>query len=304
MATLVIVGDISPLEIESKIKERFKSLPGRPVNDFRNYPLEYTRGIHLASIRDSLQPRTKVELMIPHPCTVERTMEDAIAKEKGRLLVSAISSRFRARKLKTDVTDQWYLSDKNHFVLTVEGENRKEILTSISTTVSLLNDLIRNGWQEDELQDIKNNFCRRMKLSTDAPSRPSSMWCDDFADYVISGDRYLTDPSQQQQLKEAMSRVSGQSLQTLLKEWMSYREETLLVVCSTHPGLGAPLSETEIASAWAQGEQVECTPFLYFRPENKKRSTLRLLHVWQPVFLSILHPYYDKQNIRKTGFVK
>ena len=44
--------------------------------------------------------------MIPHPCTVERTMEDAIAKEKGRLLVSAISSRFRARKLKTDVTDQ------------------------------------------------------------------------------------------------------------------------------------------------------------------------------------------------------
>lgn len=47
-----------------------------------------------------------------------------------------------------------------------------------------------------------------MKLSTDAPSRPSSMWCDDFADYVISGDRYLTDPSQQQQLKEAMSRVS------------------------------------------------------------------------------------------------
>ena len=42
LATLVIVGDISPLEIESKIKERFKSLPGRPVNDFRNYPLEYT----------------------------------------------------------------------------------------------------------------------------------------------------------------------------------------------------------------------------------------------------------------------
>ena len=149
LATLVIVGDISPLEIESKIKERLKSLPGRPVNDFRTYPLEYTRGIHLASIRDSLQTRTKVELMIPHPCTVERTMEDAITKEKGRLLVSAISSRFRARKLKTDVTDQWYLSDKNHFVLTVEGENRKEILTSISATVSLLNDLIRNGWQED-----------------------------------------------------------------------------------------------------------------------------------------------------------
>ena len=66
LATLVIVGDISPLEIESKIKERFKSLPGRPVNDFRNYPLEYTRGIHLASIRDSLQDRKSTRLNSSH----------------------------------------------------------------------------------------------------------------------------------------------------------------------------------------------------------------------------------------------
>jgi len=145
-----------------------------------------------------------------------------------------------------------------------------------------VNDLIRNGWQEDELQDIKNNFCRRMKLSTDAPSRPSSMWCDDFADYVISGDRYLTDPSQQQQLKEAMSRVSGQSLQTLLKEWMSYREETLLVACSTHPGLGAG------CQTW---RSLNVDLFLFFRTEIKKGSAFDLLD-------------YDKQNIRKTGFVK
>lgn len=83
--------------------------------------------------------------MIPHPCVVERTLGDAVRKNMGRLLVRAISSRFNGRKLKTNVSDQWYLSDKNHLVLTVEGKNREELLTALSAAVAELNHLIRNG---------------------------------------------------------------------------------------------------------------------------------------------------------------
>ena len=115
------------------------------MNGFRTYPLEYTKGIHLSEIRDSLQTKTKVELMIPHPCVVERTMEDAVMKQMGRLLVRAVSSRFQGRKLKTSVSDQWYLSDKNHLVLTVEGQNRSELLAAISATVAELNELFLSG---------------------------------------------------------------------------------------------------------------------------------------------------------------
>lgn len=272
LATLVVVGDISPREIEPEIKARFSSLPERPVKDFRNYPLAYTKGIHSACVQDPLQTRTKVELMIPHPCIVERTMEDAVAKEKGRLLVSALSSRFRARGLKTGVADQWYLSDKNHFVLTVEGQDKKEILASVSTTVAQLSDLIRNGWQEEELQDIKDHFCRRLGTGTRGLSRSSSLWCDDFVDYVLSGDRYLTDPSQQRQLKDSIACISGQSLQALLKEWLSYHKEALLVACSSHPELGTAFSEAEIAAAWAQGEQSECARYVYARPEKQEET--------------------------------
>lgn len=108
LATLIVVGDISPQDIEIKIKEGFSSLQKRPVNGFRTYPLDIHKGIHLSEIRDSLQTKTKVELMIPHPCVVERTMEDAVMKQMGRLLVRAVSSRFQGRKLKTSVSDQWY----------------------------------------------------------------------------------------------------------------------------------------------------------------------------------------------------
>ena len=274
LATLVIVGDVSPKEMEAKIKKRFSSLKKRPANEFRTYPLEYTPNIHLSEIRDSLQTRTKIELMIPHPCVIERSLEDVVLKEKGKLLIKAIFSRFRGRGLRTDISDQWYLSDKNHLVLTVEGKSRSELLDAVSATVAELNELIRNGWGEEELSDIKDDFCRLMKSGGSNSSRPSSAWCDDFVDYVLSGDRYLTDSLQQEQVKIALTKVENDSLKALLKEWLSYYKEALLVACNSHPGLGAALTTEEIAAAWNQGEQAESTPYTYTRSEKEEEKEI------------------------------
>ena len=304
LATLIIVGDVAPQEIEARIKEYFSSLPKRSSDDFRTYPLEYEKGIHLSEIRDSLQTKTKVELMIPHPCVVERTLGDAVRKNMGRLLVRAISSRFNGRKLKTNVSDQWYLSDKNHLVLTVEGKNREELLTALSAAVAELNHLIRNGWEEEELRDIKDDFCRQMASGTNNISRSSSAWCDDFVDYVISGDRYLTDSIQQTQLKIAMGELQGNALQALLKEWYSFYKEALLVACSSHSGLGAPLTKEEIAGAWSHGEQTTCSPYTYVSPEKEEETEIAT-----PPCLAVCPPFdatsitriaeYPKMNVRE-----
>lgn len=113
-----------------------------------------------------------------------------------------------------------------------------------------------------------------MQSGTGNLSRSSSAWCDDFVDYVISGDRYLTDTTRQEQLKTDIRKVEGSSLQALLKEWLSYYKETLLVGCSSHTGLGAPLTKEEIADAWAQGEQTECTAYSYVRPDRKEETEI------------------------------
>ena len=105
LATLVVVGDIFPNEIEAKIKAGFSSLKKRVAKDFRIYPLEYAKGIQISEVRDSLRNHTKVELMIPHPCVVERTINDAVKKETGRLLLWAITQRFRGRHIKADLSD-------------------------------------------------------------------------------------------------------------------------------------------------------------------------------------------------------
>lgn len=286
LATLVVVGDISPNEIEAKIKAGFSSLKKRVAKDFRIYPLEYAKGIQISEVRDSLRNHTKVELMIPHPCVVERTINDAVKKETGRLLLRAITQRFRGRHIKADLSDSWYLSDKNHLVLAVEGNDRSEILSTITTAVAELNCLIREGWDKEELADVRTQFCNQLAEGNPDDARSSIYFCDDFTDYVISGDRYMTAPAERKQLKEAMLHVQNNDLQLLLKEWLTYQKQAMLVACNSHPGLGMPLTKQEIAEAWAEGERAECTPYTYVPQEEKEE-----VPVETPACLAIRPPF-------------
>lgn len=286
LATLVVVGDISPHEIEAKIKAGFSSLRKRVAKDFRIYPLAYAEGIQISEIRDSLRSHTKVELMIPHPCVVERTMSDAVKKETGRLLLRAITQRFQGRGIKADLSDSWYLSDKNHLVLAVEGDDRSEILSGITTAVAELNCLIREGWDKEELADVRTKFCNRLTEGSLDDARSSAYFCDNFTDYVISGDRYMTAPAERRQLREAMWRVQDKDLRLLLKEWLTCRKQSMLVACNSHPGLGMPLTEQEIAEAWAEGDRAECTPYTYARREREEEVPIET-----PACLAVRPPF-------------
>lgn len=293
LATLVVVGDISPEEVEAKIKAGFSSLEGKLPEDFRVYPLDYVKGIQLSEVRDSLRNRTKVELMIPHPCVVERTMDDAVKKETGRLLVRAIERRFYGRRIKADVSDSWYLSDKNHLTLTVEGKDKNELFAAVTAAVAELNCLVREGWGKEELADVRLSFCNRLPEGDNLEGRSSSSFCDDFTDYVLSGDCYMTDSEERKRLKEAMRHVQSGDLQMLLKEWLSYQKEVMLVACSSHPDLGAPMTKQEIAEAWVKGEQAECTPYTYVREEEEEESPVET-----PACLAVRPPFDSAGIVR------
>ena len=86
LATLIIVGDVAPQEIEARIK-RILFLHCPNVRQMISGLIRWNmrKGIHLSEIRDSLQTKTKVELMIPHPCVVERTLGDAVRKKYGKI---------------------------------------------------------------------------------------------------------------------------------------------------------------------------------------------------------------------------
>ena len=269
------MGDMDPREVEKKVKEVFSSLKHSPSPiKLSPYPLEYSSGVKLSEVRDSVRTSSRMECIIPHPCVVERTLGDAVLRQKGRLLVRAINTRLQARNLSCDVSDHWYLSDKNHFVLAVEGGDKQELLSRMTRIVTELNCLERDGWDPNEWQDIRSDFCRRYEKSGTSPSfRTSSAWCDDFVDYVISGDRYLTDDVQRGQVKKALEEVSVEEMQRLLEEWLSYRKETLLVACVGHAGFGKSLTTEEVEDVWERGLSAPCESYDYATPRQQEETT-------------------------------
>ena len=97
--------------------------------------------------------------------------------------------------------------------MAVEGNDRSEILSTITTAVAELNCLIREGWDKEELADVRTQFCNQLAEGNPDDARSSIYFCDDFTDYVISGDRYMTAPAERKQLKEAMLHVQNNDLQ-------------------------------------------------------------------------------------------
>ncbi len=263
LATIVAVGDLDPAEMERRIRERFSSLPARKARGYRRYPLTYDPGTRVAEVRDSLYDHTQIEVMIPHPGITVRTLGDAVEKAREELLVDAVAARLRGRGIRSSVSDTWYLSDKNHFTVTAEGHNREELLGNLAGLASALYDLAANGWDEEELADLRTRRCERMaRYEVDAP-QCSSAWCEDFADYIISGDRTIRDTALYRRVIDSLAATPGPLLQQMLRQRLDCYEQSARVACHSHPGLGAELRAEEVDEAWHRGAATPCEAYLY-----------------------------------------
>lgn len=265
LATLVVVGDITPEDVEPRIKRMFSPLVTTETFVYpTTYKLTYPSGISVKEVRDDLRTTTKMEWMIPHPSVVERTLGDVVLKQRGRLLLKAINARLKGRGLTCDISNDWYLSDKDHFVIALEGRERKSLKDLTTRVIQELHCLVREGWQEEEWREIRDEFCRAFEAcDTYESPRSSASRCDDFVDYIISGDKYLTDPSQHKEVGQVLRSTSSEDLQQMLAEWMAYKEDALLVACRSHPDFGDPLSAAEVEEIWLQGASRDCLPYHY-----------------------------------------
>lgn len=248
MATVVVVGDVDPVSIEKKIKEMFASIPRKKVKGYRVYPLTYEKGIALHEIGDDLKRSSELELMIPHPCVVGNTVGTIYRKELGSLLVRAITNRLQARQIRSNVSDAWFLSDKNHFVFTFSGTDKSGLLQQVSDLSNELECILKNGFTPEELDDAIKELSRTLKV--DCSAQLSGKWCDDFVDYVISGDRYIQSEEEMRQLLEKIRSTDSATLQKLLQEWLSYKEQALLVAYRNNTGKQNSIQKEDILRAW------------------------------------------------------
>ncbi|MDE7378532.1 MAG: insulinase family protein [Paraprevotella sp.] len=303
LATLVIVGDIEPLDMELAIKKMFDTRKSRRHPDYRTYPLVYTPGIQISKVTDSLQLHDKVELIIPHPSITTRTLEDVCRQKTGAILLNALTQRFQNRKISCDVSNKWYLSDKDHLVFTVQENTGNDLPKSIASLSGELKNILENGFHPKEVEHATQSIIRRLGNTSDYRGRPSAAWCDELTDYVLSGDAQVSDSTQMEQIVKKLQTTDSRLLQNLLNNWLAYKDSTLLVAGRIHPSRAERLTENFIRETWAEGEKLPCVPYEYketVQEEEKEVVTpacLETAHPFDPASIDSIR-IYPELNIR------
>ncbi len=267
LATVIVVGDVDPSSVEQEIIHQFSTLPAKPDPGFRTYSLDYSPSRQIMFDLDSLTARDELEIIIPHPTVVTRTLEDARRQEVGRILVNALSARLSDRGIKSDVSDNWYLGNTNHLVLTVrEDDSRGTLESSVTALASEIKSALDHGFSPEEISYHAEKAARHIARMSHA-GYTSAMWCDDLTDYVISGDRTITDATQREALKNLVATTTASEVSAMLSEWMSHMDSTLLLAVRSTPAKAKSHSIESITQAWQDGYSSPAPAYDFSAPE-------------------------------------
>lgn len=289
LGAVVVVGDIDPATVEREIRRQFSSLPAKADPGFRTYSLDYNPSRRIMLDVDSLNNRDEAEIIIPHPASVTRTLDDARRKEAGNIAVAALARRFSELGIKADVSDAWYLGSTNHLVFTAREDRDADLGTCIAEMAAAVRSALAHGFSKEEIKYHADRASRRLgKISRSGTS--SDMWCDDFADYVISGDRYISDPTQIATLQKAVAEITPAEVEAILKSWMACMDSTVLVAVRTSPKKAPGHTLDAILGHWRKG--FDRAPEKY---EFSEPVTVESAPVATPAVLAERHPFDASQ---------
>lgn len=296
LATVVVVGDIDPASVETQIKKQFSSLRRGDISGYRHYDLQYNPDKQIMIDIDSLTTHDEIEMIIPHPGLSVRTIADARRKEMGRIAVNILSRRFSDLGIRCDVSDAWYLGNTNHLTFTAKATRNIPLDSCVSQVANIVHAALQHGFQPNEIKYQTDTRIRNLR-NLAGRENSSAGWCDDFADYIISGDRYISDTDQVKTLIESISTITSEEIRQLLSEWMVNYEQNFLVAAHTSPRKVDNCKLDNIVSWWNKGLAMPTIPYEFTEPVEKidypvtTPPVLAQTHAFDPSSIIYTHHY-------------
>lgn len=266
--TIVVVGDVDPREVEKEIKRKFAFLKKTPDPGFVSYPLTYSPARQIQIEADTLNNQEQVEIIIPHPTIVTTTLGDVRRKAIGRVVIDALSYRMSQRGMSAEISDNWYLGNSNHFVLKAREGREHGVDSCIVAMASEIRGILDKGFGKEEIAFHAEKAAQRTANSAHT-GYSSVMWCEDFADYALSGDRYLSDPKQTLKAKELIASISAEEAQAVLREWINH-SDTMLVAVNTTPDKAPVRTLDSILALWQKGLDNPANDYTFAPPAEKE----------------------------------
>ena len=277
-ATVVLVGDIDKNDVRRRIRDTFGSLKPTSSPDYREYPHTYGDGVNYAESKDTLLRRSTLDIMIPHECTSRRTVGDAVESERKDMLISALSERFYATGNYASLSNTWYLADKDHFTITVEGKTKEEISQMTVDAVAELYRVAKEGFTPEEMARARAKALGRFRRPVNRYN--SSYICEAIASDVMFGDRDITDSKQFEWAKEELASTLSADLQKMLIRWLFASENTSLAAFRFNPQVTAGFTPDELETIWKKGKAKKMEAYVFVPEEEEEEEPVFEIPSW------------------------
>ena len=277
-ATVVLVGDFNSDDMRERVRKTFGNLPPTSSPDYREYPHIYDPGIDYAEVQDTLLRRSTLEIMIPHVCASRRTVGDAVESERKDMLIAALSNRFYETDNDASLTNTWYLADKEHFVISVDGRTKEEISAKTVKAVAELYRVAHNGFTPEEMVIAREKALRRFRIPHTKSN--SSYICETITSDVMFGDRAVTDPKQFEWAKEELASTLSEDLQKILVRWLFAAENCSLAAFRYNPNNASGFTEDELRSVWEAGKTTDFGAYTYEPKPQEEPEPEYVLPSW------------------------
>lgn len=299
-ATLIVVGAIDANKLQAKVKETFGRI-SRKSSSKSIPPFQYEKGGQVMVVHDELLSNTSADIIVPHRVNPQRTMGDALEIQRGKLLLMLAERRLRALGMRNSLSDAWYLGHINHFTTNVVAKDEGSLRDSVRQIVTAFQQMATDGWCNPELRRAKRHFIAYLQQRNPTRLRSSAVWCDDFIDYAVVGDRYFSDSLQWQQLIEGISETTSADLQRMLKRWMQAAEQTLLVAVRTNHKPDTSESEAERSKlwewVWRKGTRVRSPRYIYKEVEEETTAEVSI-----PKEISTFPDYDERMIVEQKSY--
>lgn len=284
-ATVVMVGDFDKNDARERIHRTFGRLKPTTSPDYREYPHTYSSGINYAQSQDTLLRRSTLEIMVPHECTSRRTVGDAVDSERKDMLLAALSNRFYNTGNCASLSNTWYLADKDHFTISVDGCTKEEIISRMVEAIAELYRVAKEGFTPDEMLQVRRKCLGSFRIPHERSN--SSYICEYITSDVMFGDRDITDPKQFEWAKEELASTLSEDLQKILVRWLFASENSRLAAFLFNPQNTSGFTADELDAMWNEGKTKDLGTYVYEpQPEEPEEPRFSI-----PSWLSEIKPF-------------
>lgn len=291
-AGIVVVGDVDPQEVEKEIKRQFSHIkPGKDPG-LEQYSLDYDPSRQIMVYSDSLIGQEQLEIIIPHESHPDRTIGDLRRSAIGRVAVNALNRRLSERGIPAEVSDAWYLAQTNHLVFSIREGRGLDLSHAIRQTASVVNEAASNGFYDEEIAYYAGRAARRAGRVS-RTCYPSDAICDDFTDYLLSGDGHITDSGQIEELQDEIASITAAEATSMLKDWLK-SSDVMLMALRTATEEDDAMALEDFTHDWKKG-LITPSPTYVFTPPVEWET----VPVAAPEVLAAKH-HFDPSMIAAT----